>query len=214
MAALNNPIKAQDIVDRFADYVVATANSGIVWATNANPTADTSPVSGVTAIVEIIPDSDLGGTTAGRSIGISGADLGSQGSLITGQTIYNQLVAETNRYGRIRLLRLTFAVTGMGGNNGTRLRNTAQDTSRTEIRIFDQTQIVHGNAAFQLNITIGNSSSQSIATGFTASATNLETFFDNLKNAYLTVRNTQSVANASLCHASCHSSCHSARGRR
>ena len=37
MATLTNPINAQNIVDRFADYVTATADSGISWGTNALP---------------------------------------------------------------------------------------------------------------------------------------------------------------------------------
>ena len=35
--ALTDPISRQNIVDRFADYVRATANAGISWGTNAYP---------------------------------------------------------------------------------------------------------------------------------------------------------------------------------
>ena len=83
MATLTNPIEEQNIVDRFADYVVATANAGITWGTNDIPFAE-------------MGTSYFGGTTSGKSIGITGANISA--TPITASTIYNALVGETNAY--------------------------------------------------------------------------------------------------------------------
>jgi hypothetical protein len=37
MATLTNPINADNIVDRFADFVVDTANANIVWSASNKP---------------------------------------------------------------------------------------------------------------------------------------------------------------------------------
>jgi hypothetical protein len=67
MATLTNPIRKQNIVDRFADFVVSHNNTQVVWGTNNKPFTQ-------------MPDAVYGGTTTGRAIGITGTD-------ITGSTI-------------------------------------------------------------------------------------------------------------------------------
>jgi hypothetical protein len=37
MATLNNPVNANNLVDRFNDFVAATANRNIVWGTGNKP---------------------------------------------------------------------------------------------------------------------------------------------------------------------------------
>lgn len=102
--ALTNPVNKQNIVDRFADYVAATANASIVWGTT------TLPFTG-------FPSTNFGGAAAsGRPIGITGANI--SGAQITASTIYNVLVAETNAYTRIRNLRARRNITGDGPDIG------------------------------------------------------------------------------------------------
>ena len=101
MAALTNPVNAQNVVDRFTDYVVSTANSGISWGSNAKPFPE-------------MPDAYFGGGTGGRAIGISGVNISA--NPITASTIYNTLVNETYNYFYIRNMRAVRFVTGTGGN--------------------------------------------------------------------------------------------------
>lgn len=189
MATLTDPIKPQNIVDRFADYVVATGNAGIVWGTGAKPFSE-------------MPDSYFGGGTSGKSIEISGASISA--TPITATNIYNALVAETNRYTRIRTLRARLNVTGGGGNTGTR---------PSQGIVFDQTQVANMSTSYLLNI--GSPNNAGVASGQVVTATNFENFFENLRTAYNTTsRNSTLQVDISVCHASCHSSCHGSRGRR
>lgn len=191
MATLNNPITPQNIVDRFADYVVATANSGITWGTNAYPFPEMS-----TAAAE------FGGTTAGKAIGITGSSVGTAGNLINAANIYNTLLNETATYTNIRNLRAILFVNGTGGNTGSR------PTAGT---VFDTTAPAYFNTTYRQTIGAGASN---VVSGNTITATGLETFFNNLRTVYNMARANTVTIQVNVCHASCHSSCHSSRGRR
>lgn len=195
MATLTNPVSRQNIVDRFSDYVTATANAGIAWGTNALPTHPDGTVVTLSA--------NFGGTTGGRAISINGDTLGASGDTITAITIYNSLLADTNRYTRIRKLRAILNVTGTGGNTGTR---------PTRGIIFDQTAVAHMNNNYLQ--TIASVENAGVASGQVIDDTNLETFFSNLRTQYNTKRNVTVTLTRDVCHASCHSSCHGSRGRR
>lgn len=186
--ALTNPISKQGIVNRFADYVVATANASISWGTGAKPFTE-------------MPDANFGGTTGGRSIGISGTSI--SGTQINAGNIRSVLEAETAAYTNMRNLRARLNVTGGGGNTGSR---------PTAGIIFDQTAKSHLSTAFRAGI--GNPNNANVVAGQQVTAANLETYFSNLRAAYAGVRDNTVTITVDVCHASCHSSCHGSRGRR
>lgn len=188
MATLTNPVNKQNLVDRFSDFVVATANAGIAWGTDAIPFPE-------------LPASTFGGTTAGRAIGISGATIGD--TTITAETIRAVLETETATYTNIRNLRAILYVTGTGGNTGTR---------PTAGYVFDKTAKSNLNTGYRSALPAVDAAG--VTSGNTVSAVNLETYFSNLQAAYASVRDTASQIRIDVCHASCHSSCHSSRGRR
>lgn len=190
MATLTNPIRAQNIVDRFADFVVASGNSSIVWGTNALPFSE-------------MPSSNFGGTTAGKPIGTTGSNITPSNNQITAATIYNRLVLETNSYTRIRRLRAILFVTGAGGNIGSR---------PTPGIIFDQTRKSNLNTSYLQNI--GSPNNAGVVSGQAITTSNLESFFSNLRSAYESARDNTATIQVNVCHASCHSSCHASRGRR
>tara|TARA_B100001057_G_scaffold501300_1_gene623536 strand:+ start:27002 stop:27565 length:564 start_codon:yes stop_codon:yes gene_type:complete len=187
MATLTSPINAQNIIDRFADFAPASANSGIVWGTNS------VPFSGFAT-------SYFGGTTAGRSIGITGADINQ--NPITASVINTAIENETAAYSQIRNLNAIRTVTGPGGNTGT-YPNPGQ--------IFNQTAKAYLNSSYAQTLSAAGvtltAGTQISASGLEAKFTDLQTRFNNL------VSNTVTV-NINICHASCHSSCHGSRGRR
>jgi len=196
MAELNNPVNAQNIVDRFADYVRTEANSGIVWGNNAKP----------------FPEFNLnvfGGDTSGKSIGINGGSISSNPTdKITAQTIFNILINETAAYTRIRKMRAQLYVTGAGGNNGTR---------PVAGFVFDQEQVAHMDSGYTQTLTdTYNSSRENVVAGQTINKTNLENLFQNLRTTYSLKRDISAgTFRVDVCHASCHSSCcHSSRSRR
>jgi hypothetical protein len=188
MATLTNPIRTQNIVDRFADYVTATSASGISWGTNAYPFAE-------------FDGNNFGGTTSGRPIGISGGNIGS--GVITASNIYNTLVNETAAYTSIRNLRAILFVDGAGGNTGSR---------PTPGVIYDQTAVAYMNGSYLQSI--GTPANNGVASGNVASATNLESFFNTLRSTYNSARGSTVTIQVNVCHASCHSSCHGSRSRR
>ena len=101
MAFLSDPIRQQDIIDRFGDYVVVLANYGISWGIGDKPFPE-------------MPDEYFGGTKAGKPTSLSSA--GSSGTLINAATIYNAVLSETFRYTNIRNMRAVLNVTGdIGG---------------------------------------------------------------------------------------------------
>jgi hypothetical protein len=188
MATLTNPIRTQNIVDRFADYVTATADSGISWGTNSSPFAEFNTA-------------NFGGTTSGRPIGISGGNIGS--GVITAANIYNTLVNETNQYTSIRNLRAILFVDGGGGNTGSR---------PTPGIVYDQTAVAYMNSGYLQSI--GSPSNAGVASGNVATSANLESFFNTLRSSYNSTRTNTTTIQVNVCHASCHSSCHGSRGRR
>lgn len=190
MATLNNPINPQNIVDRFADYVVATANSSIAWGTNAFP------------FPEWTYGAEFGGTTAGKAIGITGPNIGNVATVINAANIYNTLLTETVAYTNIRNLRAILFVDGGGGNTGSR---------PTPGTVFDTTAKAYFNTAYTQTVGAGSSN---VVSGNVATATGLETYFDNLRTSYNTARENTITLQVNVCHASCHSSCHGSRGRR
>ena len=188
MATLTSPINQQNIIDRFADFVPSSANSGIVWGQY------TIPFSG-------FPVSYFGGTVAaGRSMGLSDGSFGL--NPISAATINTAIEQETAAYTSIRNLNATRTVTGPGGNTGS-YPNPGQ--------IFNQTAKAYLNSSYvqtlsAAGVTLTAGSQISVA-GLEAKFADLQTRFNNL------VSNTVSI-NINICHASCHTSCHSARGRR
>lgn len=188
MATLTNPIEEQNIVDRFADYVVATANAGITWGTNSVPFTE-------------MPTSNFGGTTSGKSIGITGANI--YNTPITASTIYNALVSETNAYTSIRNLRAILFVEGPGGNTG---------TYPTPGIIYDTTAVAYLKSSYLQSI--GSPPNSGVAAGNAISTSNLQLFMTELKGQYNTARANTATIQINVCHASCHSSCHSSRARR
>jgi hypothetical protein len=188
MATLTSPVRTQNIVDRFADYVTATSASGISWGTNAYPFAE-------------FDGNNFGGTTSGRPIGISGGNIGS--GVITASNIYNTLVNETAAYTSIRNLRAILFVIGSGGNTGSR---------PTPGVIYDQTAVAYMNGSYLQSI--GTPANNGVASGNVASATNLESFFNTLRSTYNSARGSTVTIQVNVCHASCHTSCHGSRSRR
>lgn len=190
MATLNNPINAQNIVDRYSDYVTAVANANIAWGTNAKP-------------FEEMDVNQFGGSTGGRAIGITGNSIGEVGTVLTALNIYNTLVTETAAYTNIRNLRATLNVEGGGGNTGSR---------PTPGIVIDTTGIAHMNADYRQSI--GTPNASNVSSGEEATIANLQQFFTNLAASYNTARETLTTVQTNVCHASCHSSCHGSRGRR
>ena len=179
MATLNNPINPQNIVDRFADYTVATANSGISWGTDVYPFPEWTPLA-----------AEFGGTTAGKAIGITGSNIGAVGNVVNAANIYNTLLTETATYTNIRNLRAIRNITGdIGGVN------------------FDQTFPAHFNAAYLQSIGAGASDvvSGSIATaaGLETFFDNLRASYNSARANTITLQ--VNVCHAS-CHSSCHGS--------
>lgn len=189
MAQLTNPINAQNIIDRFADFVPPAANQGIAWGTNAVPFGEMSTTY-------------FGGDTSGKAIGVSGSNLTASSSTITGQTIYDVLLAETQTYARIRRMRAVLYVEGGGGNTGSR---------PTPGVIYDATAMSHLNNDYKQTIQAGRSD---LYTNNPITASGLETIFTNMRDGYNAVRDSVATIQINVCHASCHSSCHSSRGRR
>jgi hypothetical protein len=202
MAVLNNPVQGSNMVERFNDFVAATANANIVWGTNSKP-------------FDEFPDSDLGGTTSGR--GTVSGNLGLTGQ-VTASTILDAFATATGSYTRIRLLRARLNVTGGGGNNGSR---------PTPGIIFDDTRVTHMSSSYDQNVgfisegggvfpgtIISRASLQGGAVIGDGSFINLSGYFVECRERYRELRNNTTTITVNVCHASCHSSCHSSRTRR
>lgn len=213
MASLTNPIKAENIMARFADYVAATANGSIVWADNANPIY-TDPTDNSTH--EVIPDSSLGASTSGISPTVIGS---ADGTLIRATDVVTALVNETNRYRNIRQVRARLNVTGAGGNKpaGPVNVNTANNSTPLGV-VYDDTQVAYVTDTYRTGVIATTSSPNpadyNIADNQKISVTNLQSYMDALKTAYTTARDTSTDITTDVCHASCHTSCHSSRSRR
>jgi len=195
MVTLTNPINKQNIVDRFNDYVRATANTGIVWGTGANP----------------FPEWDKpelwGGSTSGKVSEISGANLNT--TQVTADTIYNVLIAETRRYGRIRVITAQLFVTGTGRTVST---GNATGTRPTPGTVFDETKVSHLTSAYDQT---GDVNRGTVVKDAKIFASELEALFGRMRDGYNILRaNSAGTFVTSVCHASCHSNCHGSRGRR
>jgi hypothetical protein len=190
-SGLLDPISAQNVVNRFADYVRGAANSGISWGTNAWPFGEFAPNAGI-----------FGGDTNGKPIEISGANLGGTGAIANAQTTYNVLIDETTRYTRIRLLRAVLVVDGGGGNTGSR---------PTPGVVFDGTAVAHLNSGFQVAVSADR---DNVFSGNVMTRVGTANMFNNMRTAYNNIRAVSIYSQVNVCHASCHSSCHNARGRR
>jgi hypothetical protein len=203
MATLTNPINKQNIVDRFADYVVATGNSGITWGTNARPSEYFT-----TTYLGFEP---FGGTTSGKGIETSAANI--TDANVTAATIYNVLVAETQRYSNIRNMRALINVTGAGNTFGTGTRIDAGPIVGSNPGIiYDVTAKAYLSTAYrQATISPANAG---VAAAQVARSANLESFYNNLRTTYSTYGNTTATIQVNVCHSSCHTSCHANRGRR
>lgn len=189
MAALTNPITPQNIVDRFADYVVASGNYNISWGYNAYPFAE-------------FDGNYFGGYTSGKSIGISGGSVAAAGDTITAQQIYNVLISETYAYTNIRLLRALLYVDGGGGNTGSR---------PTPGYVYDGTAVAYMNGNYYQTISSGR---DDVYSTNSITSAGLEAMFGSMRDNYNSARGNTVTVQVNVCHASCHSSCHSSRGRR
>ena len=192
MAALSNPVSKQNIVDRFADYVAGSANSGISWGTNVYP------------FPEFSHGSIFGGGTGGKGIEISGGNIATNAAgEITAQYVYDTLITETYRYTKIRKMRARLFVTGDGGNSGSR---------PTAGWVYDQTAVAFLNDSYLQGVSAGR---DNVYGGNIITAGGLEAMFSNMRGSYNSLReNVAGTWETSVCHASCHSSCHGSRGRR
>jgi hypothetical protein len=188
MATLSGNIRPQNIVDRYADFVTVTANSGVIWWRENKPFTEF--------------DGNILNSGDSRSIGINGANIDPAGVSITPGNIYSTLLTETATYTNIRNLRALLFVEGGGGNNGTR---------PTAGIVFDGTAKSHFTTSYRQSLP---SVTQGIATGQDITVTNLEALFDRMRTAYNTRAEDIVTIQVNVCHASCHSSCHSSRGRR
>jgi hypothetical protein len=210
MASLTNPIKAENIIARFADFTAATANAGIVWADNANPVY-TDPTDN--SKHEVVSDTYFAGTTAG----LTAASIGSaDGILITAADVVSALVSETNRYTVIRKVRAKLNVTGAGGNKPGGPVNIKTANNSTPLGVvYDQTKVAHMAPAYGAgNISQPNAATYGIARNQPIDSSNLESYMAALRDAYVTKRNTVYAITTNVCHASCHNSCHGSRSRR
>ena len=176
MATLTNNINPQNIVDRFADYVTATAGAGISWGANALPFSQFSPA-------------NFGGTTAGRPIGITGPSISPVGGKITASNIYDTLVIETARYTSIRNLRAILNLTGSG-----------TQFDQTAVAYMNSTYLQSIGSPANAGVASGNSISSS---NLESLFNNLRTSYSNARSATTTI--TVTVCHTS-CHSSCHGS--------
>ena len=195
MASLDNPIKLQNLIDRFADYVVATANSGITWGTNAIPFPELSAAY-------------FGGTTAGKSTSLTGA--GSRGTLITALPIFNGVLSETFRYSNIRNMRAVLNVTVTGDAPW----NISAGPRTPGGIIFDQTRKAHLNTSYIYATDSNRLTRGQPVLGNVITRVGLEDLFDRARTLYNDFADDTVTVTVSVCHASCHSSCHGSRSRR
>lgn len=186
MTSLSNPIGAQNIVDRFSDWVAGAANQGISWGTNAYPFGE-------------FDGGLFGGDTNGKGIGISAGNLSNP---VNAQNIYDVLLGETYTYTRIKNMRAVLVVDGGGGNNGSR---------GSPGTIYDGTAVAHMNNNYRTSISADRNN---VYAGNKPTTTGLETMFSSMRDSYNWARGQTAYCEIHVCHASCHSSCHSSRGRR
>lgn len=202
MASLNNPIGGSNLVQRFNDFVAATANSNIEWGTDNKPFPE-------------MPDSNFGGTTSG--MGDTTGNLNLTGE-INASTLVTAFANATRRYTRIRNLRARLNVTGAGGNRGTRPKAGI---------VFDETAVAHLRSSYEQST--GFIAESGIFSGELISRANFQGgavfvppstalaytgFFNECRAKYESLRQNRATITIDVCHASCHSNCHGSRIRR
>jgi hypothetical protein len=188
----NTTITPQNLVDRYSQFVTATANSDLVWWDNNKPFAEFD-----NAFFQ------SGSSGTGKSIGISGSSVGVAGNLIDASDIYDVLLEETVKYTILRNLNAQLFVEGGGGNTGSR------PTAGT---VFNQTSKAYLNSSYLQSLSpvdAGNVTSNN-----TITVSDLEGLFTRLRNEYSAKKENTISVTVSVCHASCHSSCHGSRSRR
>lgn len=192
-SGLTDNINAPNVVSRFADYVRGAANSGISWGTNAYPFTEFSQYAGI-----------FGGDTNGKPLEISAYNLeGPSKAIISAQSVYNVLIAETTRYTRIRNIRALLFVLGTGGNTGSR---------PNPGYIYINTAVAHLNSGYQVNVSADRNN---VFAGNTMTRAGTAAMFNNMRAAYNNIRAVSAGDfQVNVCHASCHSNCHNSRGRR
>jgi len=212
MATLTNNINADNIVDRYTDYITNWVNSNIRWGTNNVPSWPYTDPWGTARVYQIYPSSSFGGTTSGIPRSVSGGSLGGSGAIITASTLVNAFISETNRYVRVRYSRVNLFVTGGGAG---------WNTPAGPIFLFgdpaDPVNTQEGYAHSTFDGTISTPSSSGISSDNLITTGNLENFFQSLQNNLGSARNNPGnplIFNEYVCHSSCHSSCHGSRSRR
>ena len=185
MATLTNPIRKQNIVDRFADFVVSHNNGQIVWGTDSKPFTE-------------MPDAVYGGATSGRAIGITGTSI--PGTTIDSSDLIATLEGEAFEYTKIRKQRA-------------RLLTQTSGTGEANPRIdFDQTAVAYLIDSDRQALDGINQST--VEEDDLVSITGLETYFSDLQREMNEKRDVVKAEDVTRCHSSCHSNCHGSRGRR
>jgi hypothetical protein len=188
MATLSGNIRPQNIIDRYADFVTATANNGLTWHKENKPFEEF--------------DGNILNSGSSRSIGITGSNIDPAGVNITPGNIYNTLLAETATYTNIRNLTAILFVEGGGGNTGSRPAAGV---------VFNGTAKTHFTTDYRQSLP---PVTQGIAAGQDITVVNLEALFVRMREAYNNRADENVTVQVNVCHASCHSSCHGSRGRR
>ena len=187
MAVLDGSVTPQNIVDRYVDFVHATANGSLSWNRENLP----------------FGEFDANYFESGsRGININGSNVDTAGNLITPNNIYNTLLAETATYTNLRNLRALLNVEGGGGNTGSRPNPGI---------VYDSTAKAHFTTGYRQTL---DAVTQGIAEGQTVTVAGLEELFDRLRTAYSNKSVNTVEIQVNVRHASCHSSCHGSRGRR
>jgi hypothetical protein len=189
--SLTDPVNKQNVVNRFAEFVQTRANESIVWGTNNMPKYFTT--------------STFGGTTAGKTVSITGSNLNT--TEINAANIYDVLRTETTNFSNIRNLRARINVTGAGGNTPLGPERPANPGI-----IFDQTNKAHLSTAYLQ--AVQSPSNAGVESNNLIARSNLDGFITNLRSVYDSYRNNTITITVNVCHSSCHSSCHGSRGRR
>lgn len=134
-----------------------------------------------------------GGTTSG--VATQGATNIAVGDIITGSTILNYILNQARSYCRIRNMSVTRTVTGSTSETRTGITHT------TNVQTLTQFKTGSDDAKF--------------LAGTPVSSSELNAYFNEIRDRYLTVRNNFTLtASFEVCHVSCHSNCHGSRGRR
>ena len=185
MATLTKPSRKQNLVDRFADFVAKHNHNQIVWGTNSKPFSQ-------------MPNSEFTGTTAGRSIGITGASI--TGDTIDSSNMISALEGEAYQYTRIRKMRARLLMQTSG---------TGEANPRVD---FNQTKVAYLASARRL--TLDGINASTVEPDDLVSVTGVETYLSDLQREMNEKRDTTYNKDVTICHSSCHSNCHGSRGRR